>query len=60
VIFAQGRVHLYESYSAAQVTATVRKLAHAGIKKLVVTNAAGGALNKKKIQAGRWMMINDH
>jgi purine-nucleoside phosphorylase len=41
VIFAQGRVHLYEGYSAGQVTANVRKLAHAGIKKLVVTNAAG-------------------
>jgi len=58
VIFAQGRVHLYESYSAGQVTANVRKLAHAGIKKLVVTNAAG-ALNQK-FKPGDWMMINDH
>src|ERR1700750_910450 len=58
VIFAQGRIHLYESYSAGQVTANVRKLAHAGIKKLVVTNAAG-TLNKK-FKPGDWMMINDH
>ena len=58
VIFAQGRVHLYEGYSAGQVTANVRKLAHAGIKKLVVTNAAG-ALNQK-FKPGDWMMINDH
>src|SRR5437016_1879473 len=58
VIFAQGRVHLYESYSAGQVTANVRKLAHAGIKKLVVTNTAG-ALNQK-FKPGDWMMINDH
>jgi purine-nucleoside phosphorylase len=58
VIFAQGRVHLYEGYSAAEVTANVRMLAHAGIKKLVVTNAAG-ALNKK-FKPGDWMMINDH
>jgi purine-nucleoside phosphorylase len=58
VIFAQRRVHLYEGYSAAQVTANVRKLAHAGIKKLVVTNAAG-ALNQK-FKPGDWMMINDH
>src|SRR5437870_11465568 len=58
VIFAQGRVHLYEGYSAAEVTSTVRMLAHAGIVKLVVTNAAG-ALNQK-FQPGDWMMINDH
>jgi len=58
VIFAQGRVHLYEGYSAGEVTANVRMLAHAGIKKLVVTSAAG-ALNQK-FKPGDWMMINDH
>ena len=58
VVFAQGRVHLYEGYSAGEVTANVRMLAHAGIKKLVVTNAAG-ALNEK-FKPGDWMMINDH
>ena len=58
VIFAQGRVHLYEGYSAREVTANVRMLAHAGIEKLVVTNAAG-ALNQK-FKPGDWMMINDH
>jgi purine-nucleoside phosphorylase len=57
VIFAQGRVHLYEGYSAGEVTASVRMLAHAGIEKLVVTNAAG-ALNQK-FKPGDWMMIND-
>src|SRR5437764_8298189 len=58
VIFAQGRVHLYEGYSAREVTANVRMLAHAGIEKLVVTNASG-ALNQK-FKPGDWMMINDH
>jgi purine-nucleoside phosphorylase len=58
VIFAQGRVHLYEGYSAGEVTASVRTLANAGIEKLVVTNAAG-ALNRK-FKPGEWMMINDH
>jgi purine-nucleoside phosphorylase len=58
VVFAQGRVHLYEGYSAKEVTATVRMLAPAGIKTLVVTNAAG-ALNQK-FKPGDWMMINDH
>ena len=58
MIFAQGRAHLYEGYSAGKVTANVRMLAHAGIKTLVVTNAAG-ALNKI-FKPGDWMMINDH
>src|SRR5437899_12152872 len=58
VSFAQGRFHLYEGYCAGHVTGNVRKLAHAGIKKLVVTNAAG-ALNQK-FKPGDWMMINDH
>ena len=58
VIFAQGRVHLYEGYSAREVTANVRILAHAGIERLIVTNAAG-ALHQK-FKPGDWMMINDH
>ena len=58
IIFAQGRVHLYEGYSASEVTANVRMLANGGIEKLVVTNAAG-ALNQK-FKTGDWMMINDH
>ena len=58
VIFAQGRVHLYEGYSAREVTSIVRILAEAGIKQLIVTNAAG-ALNPK-FKPGEWMMISDH
>jgi purine-nucleoside phosphorylase len=58
VIFAQGRFHMYEGYSAGEVTGTVRILAHAGIEKLVVTNAAG-TLNQK-FKPGDWMMITDH
>ena len=58
MIFAQGRVHLYEGYSSAEVTANVRTLADAGIIKLIVTNAAGG-LNVR-FRPGDWMMISDH
>jgi purine-nucleoside phosphorylase len=58
VIFAQGRVHLYEGYSAREVTSIVRVLAEAGIKELILTNA-GGALNPK-CKPGDWMMITDH
>ena len=41
VIFAQGRVHLYEGHTARQVTGGIRILADAGIKRLILTNAAG-------------------
>src|SRR5437588_8020413 len=58
IIFAQGRVHLYEGHSAREVTSIVRVLAEAGIKQLIVTNAAG-ALNPK-FKPGEWMMITDH
>jgi purine-nucleoside phosphorylase len=58
IIFAQGRVHLYEGHSAQAVTSIVRVLAEAGIKQLIVTNAAG-ALNPK-FKPGEWMMITDH
>jgi purine-nucleoside phosphorylase len=58
IIFAQGRVHLYEGHSAHEVTSIVRVLAEAGIKQLIVTNAAG-ALNPK-FKPGDWMMITDH
>jgi len=58
VIFVQGRVHLYEGYSPAEVTANVRTLADAGITKLIVTNAAGG-LNLR-FRPGDWMLISDH
>jgi purine-nucleoside phosphorylase len=58
IIFAQGRVHLYEGHSAREVTSIVRVLAEAGIKQLIVTNAAG-ALNPK-FKPGEWMMLSDH
>jgi purine-nucleoside phosphorylase len=58
VIFAQGRVHLYEGRSAREATAFVRALAQAGIKILILTNAAG-SLNPS-FSPGDWMMIGDH
>src|SRR5256884_9455705 len=58
IIFAQGRVHLYEGHSARDVTSIVRVLAEAGVKQLIITNAAG-SLNPK-FKSGEWMMITDH
>lgn len=57
IIFAQGRVHLYEGHSARQVTAGIRTLAAAGIKRLILTNAAG--LVNETFSPGAWMMITD-
>ena len=39
IIFAQGRVHLDEGYSAREVRSIVRVLAEAGIKQLIVTRS---------------------
>ncbi len=58
VVFAQGRVHLYEGYSAREVTAGVRFFARAGIKRLILTNAAGST--NAAFAPGSWMMITDH
>ena len=58
IIFAQGRVHLYEGYSGREVASIVRVVAEAGIKQLIVTNAAGALSTKFK--PGDWMMISDH
>lgn len=58
IIFGQGRVHLYEGHNARQVTAAVRILAAVGIKRLILTNAAGVA--NENFAPGSWMMISDH
>ena len=58
VLLFQGRFHAYEGYSLRQVTFPVRVMAALGVKKLVLTNAAGG-LNPN-FQAGELMLICDH
>lgn len=58
IVAAQGRVHLYEGKSAAEVTANVRWMKSIGVKKLVLTNAAGTA--NPAFHPGTWMMLNDH
>jgi purine-nucleoside phosphorylase len=58
VLMLQGRCHLYEGFSLAEVTFPVRVLAALGIEILVVTNAAGG-LNPQ-LAAGDVLLIEDH
>ncbi|HKV45806.1 MAG TPA: purine-nucleoside phosphorylase [bacterium] len=54
----QGRVHVYEGYTAAQVVFPVRVLAALGVRTLIVTNAAGGIA--PGLRAGDLMVITDH
>jgi purine-nucleoside phosphorylase len=58
VVVQQGRLHLYEGVLAADVTATVRAAAEAGVETFVVTNAAGGLA--EAMQPGDVMVIADH
>jgi purine-nucleoside phosphorylase len=54
----QGRVHLYEGYSAQDVAFPVRVFARMGVQAAILTNAAGGV--KKEFTQGRLVVISDH
>jgi purine-nucleoside phosphorylase len=54
----QGRVHLYEGYSAKEVAFPIRVFARMGIKAVILTNAAGG-INRNYSQ-GCLVAIRDH
>jgi purine-nucleoside phosphorylase len=58
VVVAQGRSHLYEGYSAEEVTRMVRLFAALGAKSLVLTNAAGGIA--PRMAPGTLMLVEDH
>ncbi len=58
VIVMQGRFHVYEGYSFWDVTYPVRVMKRLGIKKLLISNAAG-AINPK-FKKGEIMVIDDH
>ena len=58
VVIMQGRVHFYEGYPMSDVVLPTRLMGMLGAKKLILTNAAGGA--NFDFKPGDFMIINDH
>jgi purine-nucleoside phosphorylase len=54
----QGRVHLYEGYSAQEVAFPMRVFGRMGIRAVILTNAAGGI--DRNYQQGALVLIRDH
>jgi purine-nucleoside phosphorylase len=58
VAVMQGRVHLYEGYSAHEVAFPMRVFGRMGIRAVILTNAAGGI--NLNYQQGALVLIRDH
>ncbi|MEI8037980.1 MAG: purine-nucleoside phosphorylase [Verrucomicrobiota bacterium] len=58
VVLMMGRVHLYENHAPRVVTAGVRWMAGQGVRRLILTNAAGTL--HPAFRPGSWMMLSDH
>ncbi|MBP5328063.1 MAG: purine-nucleoside phosphorylase [Bacteroidales bacterium] len=58
VVAMQGRFHYYEGYTMQEVTLPVRVMSRLGIKRLLVSNAAGGI--NPDFAVGDLMIITDH
>lgn len=54
----QGRVHLYEGYSAKEVAFPTRVFGRMGIRALILTNAAGGI--NLEYKQGAIVIVSDH
>lgn len=58
VVVMSGRFHLYEGYTAQQVTAGIRLFRELGVERVVLTNAAGGI--NLGFRQGALVLISDH
>ncbi|MDE2996016.1 MAG: purine-nucleoside phosphorylase [Bacteroidota bacterium] len=58
VLAFKGRAHIYEGYSARQVTLPVRVMGELGCRTLVVSNACGGM--QPEHHAGDLILLEDH
>lgn len=58
VLILLGRTHAYEGYDLARVVHPVRTAAAAGVRSIVLTNAAGGL--REDMSVGQPILICDH
>jgi purine-nucleoside phosphorylase len=58
VLVCSGRAHFYEGLDMEKVTFPVRALATAGVREIVLTNAAGGI--NDGFRPGDFMLVSDH
>jgi purine-nucleoside phosphorylase len=58
LVVAQGRVHVYEGWTAKEVAAGVRVFHELGVSTLILTNAAG--IVNANFKPGQWMLMSDH
>jgi len=58
ILIAQGRRHLYEGLTAHEATASIRFMHSLGVRRLVLTNAAGAIHDS--FHVGGLMLITDH
>lgn len=58
VLVMAGRLHLYQGFTAHQVTFGIREMARRGVKRVILTNAAGGI--NLTYKPGELVLISDH
>lgn len=58
LVVMSGRFHLYEGYTAQQVTSGMRLFHELGVKRVVLTNAAGGI--NLEFAKGALVLLADH
>jgi purine-nucleoside phosphorylase len=58
VAVMSGRFHLYEGYTAQQVTSGIRLFRELGVERVVLTNAAGGI--NMNFAKGALVLLSDH
>jgi purine-nucleoside phosphorylase len=58
VLVMAGRLHLYQGFTAHEATFGIREFARRGVKRVILTNAAGGI--NLSYRPGELVLISDH
>jgi purine-nucleoside phosphorylase len=58
VLVMAGRLHIYQGFTAHEVTFGIREMARRGVKRVILTNAAGGI--NLSYRPGDLVLISDH